>query len=273
MDTGALWRNRWKNPVYVYTAPWRRDRFLRVAFVLSFAMPLLLAVLLWLYGYPMPYLIPGFLLVALLLVPAWFLLFAVRYTPEQLEELYLTRLGREDVVFGSIAWAVIGGWAFSLVLALVFILVLTSQGALVHTSIACGFFLAELLQNLVLKTLRLWLTFPRQRFMVVICSPFTLVFDLVFLLPILVCAGFTSNPLSTLVSVPVFVALIAWNWSLAMRWAVQLYYREIDHETTPARLFLTMPWSPKQTPHTTQYPRPSGGTGDHGQTPTDTEGG
>lgn len=271
MDTGALWRDRWKNPVYVYTAPWRRDRFLRVAFVLSFAMPLFMAVLLSLYGFPMPVLIPCFVLVVLLLVPAWFLLFAVRYTPEQLEELYLTRLKREDVVFGSIAWAVIGAGLFSLVLAVNFYFVLRSQSILPAESIASGFFLAGLLFNLALKTLRLWLTFPRQRFMVVLCSPLTLTFDLVFLLPILVCAGINSNALSMLVSVPVFAALIAWNWSLAMRWAVQLYYREIDHETTPARLFLTMPWSPKQTPHTTQYPRPSGGTGEHGQTRTGTD--
>lgn len=248
-DLGDMIALREDNPLVRSSAPWRRGRVLHflwwLLIALALATPLCLIFLMPFRGLEKSFLI--------LLLPSPLLLIALlSFEPERREErlteLWLTRLTREEVVFGTFWWPAITALLLAAILSL---------GAGFAAG-AAGYPLAGppvaliamlVMANLILKALRITLALRRHRWRLFFLAPAAMAFDIlavggVAALCVAGPVGWSSRtglePLLALASVPITLgALIGWNLHVAMAWGVQLYYGEIDRVRL-RDLFLTL---------------------------------
>lgn len=247
-----LWlhQTRDANPLFHYQSPWRRGTFTRVIF-LAFVLVHVALGLAAVFGSKLVQdtIIIALIPLALVTGPICFLAFASRRTGHELMELYLTRLTRSEVVYGSVIWGLRCG--ILAVLAQTSMLVWIAVDNMVGNA---GVFAADDLLVmllliilfsgigclLVVKTMRVWLATPRIGWLVVFTAPLAGLFDFVVLIGVMVFSGMLATALirgqagelaivlvifSTLIAL---VLLLRYNIAMSLRWASALFYAEYD---------------------------------------------
>lgn len=250
----TLWRERGDNPVWVYTRPSHRGlgkKFtLLVAWAVVVAMvSITLADILWdLFGHDLIGLHYLFLLFAtFILIPSLFHDLVGSHTSIQLDELYLTGLTRPEVVFGSIAPALTHCVILSGVCVGNFAVWVAANSTRFDSTVPTfvlstliGLMLFLFMVNYLFKVLRLFFVLRRMRFLTILATPLSLLFDLfpmIFAL-FLVEHFYYSYPivlnnvdyaiLLYFVFTLTFLLLSLWNLGIAKKWMVALYYKELD---------------------------------------------
>lgn len=242
LEIQDLFSLRRYNPLVVYGAPWRLGRFLRVIWLLMMLGSVTGCV-------ATVYLVDFFRGFALLPVLAPYPLmlcalvsFKGEWHPERLEEYRLTRLSREEVVFGLHYWGVVSAALVALIWTIGFVMAMASVfpfpsglvGSLAATPFLGGFWCVVLA-----KQLRLCLAVRRHYWTIPLITPLAMLFDLVvvagtgLVVYFIVCPRFADPSLpavllGTAAGMVAMAGMVFWNLHVAMEWGVALYYRERD---------------------------------------------
>jgi hypothetical protein len=164
-------------------------------------------------------------------------------------ELYLTRLTRSEVVYGSVIWGLRCGILAVLAQTSVLVWIAVDNmagnaGVFAADDLLVMLLLIILFSGigclLVVKTMRVWLATPRIGWLVVFTAPIAGLFDFVVLVGVMVFARMLATALtrgqagelaivlvifSTLIAL---VLLLRYNIAMSLRWASALFYAEYD---------------------------------------------
>ncbi|MCC5876008.1 MAG: hypothetical protein JJU11_07290 [Candidatus Sumerlaeia bacterium] len=243
-----LWFARKDNPVWVYSSPLRSRLMVKVSLLILWAIIAAMVALSmasnigWIRHDDLTGLQIIFLLTSIFIIlPTGFHDMVVLRTPNQLEELYLTRLSRPEVAFGSIGPAMVHLTVMAAVIGANFSiwLYIGFKDAALFYYLLLGIAFLLFCVNYLLKILRIWFAFRRFRFMAIFLAPLTLVFD--FFVFSLVFALLEIQFMSVAMMLPALIIalllLIPWNGYLAKDWLVSLYYKEFDDTRVLSMMF------------------------------------
>lgn len=227
--------------------PWRRQGLAAVAqVVLALMVGYVVFVFSGFLGGSPPVIALTAMFAAVAFVPWTFVRFARRGTPQQIEELYLTLLTRREVFFESWIWAAgfalfCGGLiALGAMMANYFVVVrpisanlntfrpgLGAEHSAAMIALMAKLWLILLLffSLVVLKALRIWLLLDDKRWMIVPGTFMIMLPDFLLIGMLL----FTSWATVQLFWLPLgLLAMIAWNYKIAVNWGMELFYRKIE---------------------------------------------
>ncbi|MEO8376065.1 MAG: hypothetical protein ABI579_00205 [Candidatus Sumerlaeota bacterium] len=239
MKLWTLWISRFENPFVMYLNPWR---VMKLRLILWFVLLLVLTYAALVVFEIIPYAISFPITIGVGIIAVGWIVTGVckRRKEEELEELYITRITREEIVFGSLYW----GIRIAMSLAIIFSLTVGCACFLIETShailssfVALGTFLSFTL--LSIKVARFWLMLPQQNILAIVAATAAWLFDVfVCLLAGLVLADIVywrslrhAGFLFVLVASFMLLFFIAMNLKVLHKWAVILYFREIEGAT------------------------------------------